>query len=141
MGRVALIGLGSNVGDRKSHLDTAVARLAAAPGIEVRVVSSYHETKPVGGPEGQGAFLNAAAALETILEPESLLRALQVIELRAGEFDRSGGARGLLTSIFSSLAMTSSTVRLCWTFPTRGFVFVGSCLLHSLRLRPISESR
>ena len=50
MGTLALIGLGSNLGDRKAHLDGAVAALAATPGVAVRAVSSYHETAPVGGP-------------------------------------------------------------------------------------------
>jgi 2-amino-4-hydroxy-6-hydroxymethyldihydropteridine diphosphokinase len=84
MGTVALIGLGSNLGDRKAQLDAAVAALAVAPGIELRTVSRYHETAPVGGPEGQGPYLNAAAAVETTLEPLELLRVLQEIERRAG---------------------------------------------------------
>jgi 2-amino-4-hydroxy-6-hydroxymethyldihydropteridine diphosphokinase len=84
MGELALIGLGSNLGDRKATLDTAVAALAGTPDCLVRAVSTDHETAPVGGPDGQGAFLNAAAAIETALEPMALLRALQEIEQRAG---------------------------------------------------------
>ncbi len=84
MGALALIGLGSNLGDRKAHLDAAVAALAETPGFAVRAVSSYHETAPVGGPGGQRAFLNAAARLETASGPFELLRALQGIEQTAG---------------------------------------------------------
>jgi 2-amino-4-hydroxy-6-hydroxymethyldihydropteridine diphosphokinase len=84
MGTLALIGLGSNVGDRQAHLDRAVADLAATPGITVRAVSSYHETAPVGGPEGQGPFLNAAARLDSDLDPFELLRTLRSIEAKAG---------------------------------------------------------
>jgi 2-amino-4-hydroxy-6-hydroxymethyldihydropteridine diphosphokinase len=84
MGTLALIGLGSNLGDRKATLDAAVAALAQTPDCTLRGVSSSHETKPVGGPEGQGAFLNAAAAVETTLEPLDLLRALHDIEGRLG---------------------------------------------------------
>jgi 2-amino-4-hydroxy-6-hydroxymethyldihydropteridine diphosphokinase len=84
MGTLALIGLGSNLGDRKAHLDAAIAALAGMPGVIVRAVSSYHDTAPVGGPGGQGAFLNAAAAVETALEPERLLDILNSIEDRAG---------------------------------------------------------
>ena len=61
MGKLALIGLGSNLGDRQAILDGAVERLQQMPGLIVRSVSTYHETKPVGGPAGQGPFLNAAA--------------------------------------------------------------------------------
>ena len=84
MGTLALIGLGSNLGDRKGILDAAVEQLRQTPELIVRSVSRYHETKPVGGPAGQGPFLNAAAALETTLEPMALLRRLQGIESDAG---------------------------------------------------------
>ena len=84
MGTLALIGLGSNLGDRKATLDAAVAALAATPGVEVHAVSSYHETTPVGGPGGQGAFLNAAARLRTSLGPSELLGVLRAVEHAAG---------------------------------------------------------
>jgi len=80
MARLAHIGLGSNLGDRKAILDGAVAQLRQTPELLVRSVSTYHETMPVGGPAGQGPFLNAAAALETTLEPIALLHRLQEIE-------------------------------------------------------------
>ena len=84
MGTLALIGLGSNLGDRKAALDAAVSALAATPGIEALAVSSYHETTPIGGPNGQGAFLNAAARLQTTLGPRELLCVLHAIEHAAG---------------------------------------------------------
>lgn len=80
----SLIGLGSNLGDRKANLDLAVAALSKTPGVRVRAASRYHETLPVGGPSGQGAFLNAAVAVETTLGPETLLDRLQAIEDEAG---------------------------------------------------------
>src|SRR5690242_10709045 len=84
MSILAFIGLGSNLGDRKEHLDLAVASVSATPGVSVRAVSSYYESAPVGGPGGQGSFLNAAAALETTLEAPALLRTLHAIERQAG---------------------------------------------------------
>jgi 2-amino-4-hydroxy-6-hydroxymethyldihydropteridine diphosphokinase len=80
----AVIGLGSNLGDRKAILDGAVESLKEIPGTVVRSVSGFHETEPVGGPSGQEAFLNAALVLETTLSPIELLRALQAIENRFG---------------------------------------------------------
>ena len=84
MSTLALIGLGSNLGDRRAILDAAVAAMAETPGVEVRAVSSYHETAPVGGPSGQGPFLNAAAAIETSLTAEVLHARLIDIECEAG---------------------------------------------------------
>lgn len=84
MATLALIGLGSNVGDRKAHLDRAVTALAEKPGVSVVSVSTYHETTPAGGPAGQGAFLNAAARLTTDLDPFALLRVLHDIEAQSG---------------------------------------------------------
>ena len=87
--RRALIGLGSNLGDRRAILDGAVAALAGTPGVSRVDVSPFHETAPVGGPSGQGPFLNAAAALETSLDPEALHARLRAIEAeqaaRAGQ--------------------------------------------------------
>jgi 2-amino-4-hydroxy-6-hydroxymethyldihydropteridine diphosphokinase len=84
MSSIAMIGLGSNLGDRRAMLDGALAALAEAPGVRVGRVSTYRETDPVGGPAGQGRYLNAAAALETTLDPFDLLRVLQAIEARFG---------------------------------------------------------
>lgn len=84
MGTLACIGLGSNLGDRRASLDAAIVALAETPGVEVRAVSRYHETPPVGGPDGQGAFLNAVAALDTTLGPFDLHGRLRQIEADAG---------------------------------------------------------
>src|SRR6266849_4761650 len=76
----AYIALGSNLDDRRAYLDRALQALREKPGIVLIQVSSYHETAPVGGPLGQGDFLNAAALLQTELGPEDLLRTLLEIE-------------------------------------------------------------
>lgn len=80
----ALIGLGSNLGDRGAHLDSAVSSLAETPGVSVAAVSTHHETAPAGGPSGQGAFLNASALVDTDLDPFALLARLHVIEALRG---------------------------------------------------------
>jgi 2-amino-4-hydroxy-6-hydroxymethyldihydropteridine diphosphokinase len=81
---IALIGLGSNLGDRLANLTGAITALGEVSGITVRHVSPFHETKPVGGPPGQGMFLNAVVLIETELEALSLLHVLQEIETRFG---------------------------------------------------------
>jgi 2-amino-4-hydroxy-6-hydroxymethyldihydropteridine diphosphokinase len=81
MDRVA-IALGSNVGDRRAHLDYAVASLRA---LLINVtVSRYYDTVPVGVSGPQAMFLNAAAVGETALAPRALLEALLAIELERG---------------------------------------------------------
>lgn len=80
----AMIGLGSNLGDRRATLDGAVAALAARPEIDVIQVSGFIETEPVGGPPGQGPYLNAAVEVETTLDPIGLLRVLQEVENEFG---------------------------------------------------------
>jgi 2-amino-4-hydroxy-6-hydroxymethyldihydropteridine diphosphokinase len=84
MTRPAWIALGSNLGDRAAILEAAIRALGDAPGVAVASRSRFHETAPVGGPSGQGAFLNAAAGLETSLDPLELLDRLRAIEAEAG---------------------------------------------------------
>jgi 2-amino-4-hydroxy-6-hydroxymethyldihydropteridine diphosphokinase len=78
------IALGSNLGDRQGFLDTALATLRLQPGVEVVRVSTYHETEPVGGPSGQGRYLNAAAEVRTSLDPVKLMRVLLAVETQLG---------------------------------------------------------
>jgi 2-amino-4-hydroxy-6-hydroxymethyldihydropteridine diphosphokinase len=80
MTRRAFLGLGSNLGDRRSYLAAAVAALRAAG--DVVAVSPLYETEPVGGPE-QGAFLNLVVELATTDSPRQLLARCQALELAA----------------------------------------------------------
>ncbi|MCH8814498.1 MAG: 2-amino-4-hydroxy-6-hydroxymethyldihydropteridine diphosphokinase [Chloroflexi bacterium] len=74
------LGLGSNLGDRRANLQTAL-RLLERVGL-VRRVSSLYETVPVG-PE-QPMFYNAACECETDLPPRELLRCVQEVEQEMG---------------------------------------------------------
>jgi len=82
--RTALIGLGSNLGDRRRTLRGAVAMLRRTARVRVHAVSRFLETEPVGGPAGQGKYLNAAARIETTLASKELLAALHGIEAALG---------------------------------------------------------
>jgi 3-oxoacyl-[acyl-carrier protein] reductase len=84
MSVTAFIALGSNLGDRQANLKGAIEALRATRGVEVIRVSSIRETEPVGGPAGQGKYLNAAAQIETSLSPELLLKELLAIEAKLG---------------------------------------------------------
>ena len=75
-----LIGCGSNQGRRREHLDRAVELLRFMPGVAVVAVSRPRETRPVGGPAGQPAFLNSACLVETDLPPHDVLSMLAAVE-------------------------------------------------------------
>jgi 2-amino-4-hydroxy-6-hydroxymethyldihydropteridine diphosphokinase len=87
---MAAVALGSNLesrfGDRQANLLEAVRRMRALG--EVRVVSSFYDTEPVGY-LSQPRFLNGALLLETELEPLALMRELLAVEQAMGR-DRMG---------------------------------------------------
>jgi len=88
LAKIAYIGLGSNIGYKAENLKKAIDFLRTKEGLEVKKVSSYYETEPIGLKE-QGWFLNAVVEVETSLSPEGLLRACQEIE------DEMGRKRGV----------------------------------------------
>jgi 2-amino-4-hydroxy-6-hydroxymethyldihydropteridine diphosphokinase len=77
----AVISLGANIGDPKANLDLAIGLLREAT--EVIAVSSYLQTKPVGGPE-QPDYLNAVVIVESELPAKDLLALLNGIETAMG---------------------------------------------------------
>ena len=84
----AFLSLGSNLGDRQTNIEHALARLSSA-GVHVLQVSSFYRTEPVGY-KPQPWFLNCAAEAETDLMPLQLLRRCQAIQRELG---RRPGAR------------------------------------------------
>jgi 2-amino-4-hydroxy-6-hydroxymethyldihydropteridine diphosphokinase len=84
--RRAYLGLGSNLGDRLAHLQSAVDGLAATARVSVVAVSRVYETDPVG-PE-QPDYLNAVVAVDTDLEPRALLELARRLEDSAGRVRR-----------------------------------------------------
>jgi 2-amino-4-hydroxy-6-hydroxymethyldihydropteridine diphosphokinase len=84
----AFVGLGSNLGDRETTLNLAVQKLRELPETDVRAVSRFRDTAPVGIGD-QPRFLNGVAELETRLDPRALLDALLGIERSLGR-DRTG---------------------------------------------------
>lgn len=77
--RHALIGVGANLGQRRTTMEAALEKLRATPGVSAVERSSFYETDPVGFLE-QSAFLNLVASAETTLTPEALMKVLLEIE-------------------------------------------------------------
>ena len=93
---IAYIALGGNLGDRGATLIESLKRMDDLEGVQVRRVSRMIETEPVGGPDGQEAYLNGVAEIETDLAPAVLLAGLQRIERYLGrrrESERRFGPR------------------------------------------------
>jgi 2-amino-4-hydroxy-6-hydroxymethyldihydropteridine diphosphokinase len=76
---ICYIALGSNLGDRKFYIETAIKKIRTLNGTKVSKVSSVIETVPQGGP-AQGPYLNAVLEAQTSLTPYQLLLELGKIE-------------------------------------------------------------
>jgi len=79
-----LLGLGSNLGDRRSMMRESTDKVQRLSGCHLISQSHWHETVPIGGPAGQGGFLNGALLLDCAIPAEDLARALQSIESQLG---------------------------------------------------------
>jgi 2-amino-4-hydroxy-6-hydroxymethyldihydropteridine diphosphokinase len=84
------LSLGSNIGDRRAHLEAAVCELPAH-GVDVLASSSVYQTEPVGLVLDQRDFYNACLRVETSLGPEELLDACKEVERALGR--EAGGPR------------------------------------------------
>ena len=92
MSSPAAIALGSNLGDRRAHLEAAFSALAALPSTKLTARGPILETAAVARPgstaDPGGPYLNSAALIETTLAPHTLLRELHTIE-RSRNRDRA----------------------------------------------------
>jgi 2-amino-4-hydroxy-6-hydroxymethyldihydropteridine diphosphokinase len=90
--QLGLLGLGCNIGERRTQLQAAVDALPAM-GVTVLACSSTYDTDPVGEVLDQPRFLNACVRVQTPLEPLELLDAVKRLERelgRTGETVRHG---------------------------------------------------
>lgn len=81
--RRAFVGLGSNLGNPRRQVESALNELAALASTRLVARSSLYRTAPWGVAD-QPAFVNAVAELESGLAPRELLQALLAIEQRHG---------------------------------------------------------
>jgi 2-amino-4-hydroxy-6-hydroxymethyldihydropteridine diphosphokinase len=122
----ALIGLGSNLGDRLATLEAAIEQLRQSVDIELYRQSPWLETEPVGGPPDQTPFLNGAAWLKTQLSPLALLARLHEIEQSFGRERReTWGPRTLDLDLllYDDLVLNRPELQIPHRWlPFRGFV-------------------
>jgi 2-amino-4-hydroxy-6-hydroxymethyldihydropteridine diphosphokinase len=124
MTRAAYFGLGSNLGDRWWYLQEGVAALVhhgSDPAL-----SRVYETAPVGGPAGQGRYLNCVLRISTDSEPLALLALANRIEADAGRVRAERfGPRTLDVDVLTIEGFTSADPRLTIPHPrmsVRSFV-------------------
>jgi 2-amino-4-hydroxy-6-hydroxymethyldihydropteridine diphosphokinase len=86
---IAYLGLGSNLGDRKAYLRSALEGLGSLEGTSILAISGLYCSRPWGKID-QPEFANIAASIETALEPEELLGECKRLERKAG---RTAGER------------------------------------------------
>ena len=110
------VGLGSNIGDRESHLRAGLLARARG-GVTPVIVSSLWETEPVDG-AGPAWFLNMVAQVTTALEPEEVLAVLLAAELERGrKRGRPNAPRELDLDLLLLGALTRNTSELTLPHP------------------------
>lgn len=93
------LSLGTNLGDRRKNLETALTLISQRVGT-VMARSSVIETEPWGF-ESQNRFLNMAAKVLTELKPTKVLDTTQAIEREMGRTTKSdaGGYKDRIIDI------------------------------------------
>lgn len=79
----AVLGIGTNIGDRKKNIENAVSSLNLLAKTKVCEISRVYETQPWGYKE-QPSFYNCAVLVETELSAGALLGACLGIEAGMG---------------------------------------------------------
>lgn len=77
-----LVGLGSNLGDRKANLLEALERLRKLPETRIVKSSSFYESEPLG--DAKRWFVNGVVEIETEFAADDLLRRFKSIERAMG---------------------------------------------------------
>lgn len=117
----AVLALGSNLGDRRATMLEAVRRIADTVGVELVAASSLLESaavKPEGVDPSAPAYLNGVVLVDTVLAPESLLEAVNLIEADLGRVRGERWAdRTLDIDIIEFAGESHSTERLTLPHP------------------------
>ncbi|MBA3264969.1 MAG: 2-amino-4-hydroxy-6-hydroxymethyldihydropteridine diphosphokinase [Nocardioidaceae bacterium] len=108
--RLAVLSLGSNIGDRLANLQGGIDALADTPEVRLVDVSSVYETVPVDAAVGTPDFLNVIVRADTTLSVALLLERVQAVE---AAFGRERGDRNAPRTLDVDLIVVGD--RLCDT--------------------------
>lgn len=136
----AYIGLGGNLGDRKSFIERALELLSETESIRLRRVSEIIETEALSTDE-QPSYLNAVAELQTVLGPEALYTVLADIEAALGRVRRGKWSpRTIDLDLLLFGSQSIKTPNLTVPHPQmhlRSFVLKGLCQLDGSLIHPV----
>lgn len=110
----AYIGLGANLGDAQNTIDRALDALPHLENTRLIARSSLYSSDPVGYLD-QPPFINAVAAIETSLEPKTLLERLLSLETHFGRirsFRNAPRALDLDLLLYGNALLSSPTLTL-----------------------------
>ncbi|MHC4293823.1 MAG: 2-amino-4-hydroxy-6-hydroxymethyldihydropteridine diphosphokinase [Planctomycetota bacterium] len=139
--KIAYIGLGSNLGDRKTYIENALKKLSQNPQIEILRQSDIIDTRPIGK-SNQPDYLNSVVEIKTSLPIENLFAFMQEIEI---DFDRvrmeKWSPRTIdLDLLFYGSDIIDSSPKLQVPHPEmhlRSFVLNGICQLDPELIHPV----
>lgn len=124
----AVLGIGTNLGDREENLAAAFTRLEGLPGTRLLAISNIYETAPFDVPSRQEDYLNCCVLLDTSLDPDALLTHCLAIETGLGRVRTEyHGARTMDIDLLLYEGFASNTQRLTVPHPgilERAFVMV-----------------
>ena len=136
----AFIGLGSNMGERARHIETALLAIEARGTCRILKKSDCLVTAPYGKTD-QPDFLNACAKISTVLEPLELLRFLQEIEDGSGRVrTEKWGPRTLDLDIlfYDDLVLSEPWLTVPhYDLHNRLFILDALCTLEPWRVHPV----
>lgn len=123
-----VLGIGSNMGNRKENMSAAVHAIEQLPNTTVIAESSLYETKPVEVPDEQTDYLNECVVALTELSPRALLGACLGIEAAMGRVrEKVHGSRTIDIDLLLYEGAVSSDPELILPHPQmlkRAFVLV-----------------
>ncbi|MDR2686989.1 MAG: 2-amino-4-hydroxy-6-hydroxymethyldihydropteridine diphosphokinase [Oscillospiraceae bacterium] len=88
----AVVGLGSNLGDKSGYLLEAVQALSRLPGTKITGISAIYASGPENRPPDQEDYQNMAVKVDTGMSPMALLGACLGIEAAMGRVRAAKGA-------------------------------------------------
>ena len=122
------IGLGANLDQPQQQIEEALRRIALVPGASLRAASAMYRSGPWGR-QDQPDFINAIAAVDTMLSPFSLIEQLLKIERDMGRVrdDARWGPRRIDLDVILIGQRTLSTTAITLPHPhyrERAFVLL-----------------